>query len=86
LIVIVATGLGEFKGGLPLSDPGVLDLHAVSFGELLLLHGFACFSLLFLLLHEKVVGWSVLSFFLPLLLLRLFLLARLRIIRGKMAA
>ena len=82
LIVIIAARLSEFEGRLALGNPGVLNLHAMRFCQLLLLQGFPTLSLQFFLLHENFV-W--LSLFLPLLLLRLFLLARLRIVWGKMS-
>ena len=86
MIVVVATGLCEFESCLTLGNPGVLDLHAMCFWKLLLLmlHDLSTLSLHFLLLDEYI--GRHLSLFLPLLLLRLFLLARLRIVCGRMTA
>jgi hypothetical protein len=55
LIVIIATRLSEFEGRLPLGNPGVLNLHAMCFCQLLLLQGFPTLPLQFLLLHKNIV-------------------------------
>ncbi len=80
-VMIVPAGLCGFQRCLPLSNPGVLDLHALCLSHLklqLMLHVFGTTLTLHFLLRDEMFRCHTFALFLPLLLLflGLFLLAR----------